>query len=177
MITILVEGMEQMMKVKEYTIGLLVSGIMDTFTVSVCQGVIKAAKEVGIKLIIFPGKYLDRDFTERKEIFYEYQYNIVFSYAQKAQLDALLVSANTIGCFAAPEKMQEMLSQYAGIPCILLSSDIAGYMNVNFDNSSGIKEAIHHLVHNLKRTKIGMIGGPDNNTDALERKKAFLPNT
>lgn len=168
------EGMEQMMKVKEYTIGLLVSGIMDTFTVSVCQGVIKAAKEVGIKLIIFPGKYLDRDFTERKEIFYEYQYNIVFSYAQKAQLDALLVSANTIGCFAAPEKMQEMLSQYAGIPCILLSSDIAGYMNVNFDNSSGIKEAIHHLVHNLKRTKIGMIGGPDNNTDALERKKAFL---
>ena len=66
MITILVEGMEQMMKVKEYTIGLLVSGIMDTFTVSVCQGVIKAAKEVGIKLIIFPVKYLDRDFTERK---------------------------------------------------------------------------------------------------------------
>lgn len=168
------KGCETLKKDRQYTIGLLVSGIMDTFTVSICQGVIKAAKELGIKLIIFPGKYLDRDFTERKEIFYEYQYNIVFSYAQKEHLDALLVSANTIGCFATHERVQELLNRYAGIPCILLSSYMDGYLSVNFDNNSGIREAVNYLAQNLKYTKIGMIGGPDNNSDALERKKAFL---
>lgn len=160
-------------KGKELTIGLLVSGITDSFTVSVCRGVITAAKEAGIKLIIFPGKYLDRDFSERKEIFYEYQYNMVFSYAQKEMLDAILISANTIGCFTDINRIQEMVKRFAGIPCVLIASKIDGYTSVNFDNSSGIKEAIDYLVRDLKCTKIGMIGGPDNNTDAYERKIAF----
>ncbi len=43
---------------------------------------------MGVKLVIFPGKYLDRDLTARKEILYEYQYNTLFSYAQAARLDA-----------------------------------------------------------------------------------------
>lgn len=162
-----------MKKGKEYTIGLLVSGIMDTFTVSVCQGVIKATQEVGINLIIFPGKYLDREFIERKENFYEYQYNTVFSYAQKETLDALLVSANTIGCFTTTEKIQQMLSQYTGIPCVLIASKIEGYVSVTFDNNSGIKDVINYLIHKLNCTKIGMIGGPANNTDAYERQLAF----
>lgn len=158
---------------KIFTIGLVVSGIMDTFTVAVCRGVIKAAQEAGVKLIIFPGKYLDRDFSFRRDIMYEYQYNMVFSYAKKEKLDAVLVSANTIGCFTTVEKMQKMLSQYAGIPCVLIASKMDGYISVNFDNSSGIKEAMDYLIHGLKCTKIGMIGGPENNSDAYERKKAF----
>lgn len=161
-------------KGKKFTIGLLVSGIMDTFTVSVCQGVMKAARDAGMRLIIFPGKYLDRDLTQRKEILYEYQYNTIFSYAQKENVDAILVSASTIGCFTTTEKIQNMLSKYAGIPCVLLASKIDGYASVNFDNSSGIKEAMDYLIHKLNCRKFGMIGGPDSNTDAYERKMTFL---
>ena len=47
-----------MEKNKTFTIGLIVGGIMDSFTVSVCRGAIKAAKEAGVKLIIFPAKIL-----------------------------------------------------------------------------------------------------------------------
>ena len=161
-------------KGKKFTIGLLVSGIMDTFTVSVCQGVMKAAREAGMRLVIFPGKYLDRDLTQRKEILYEYQYNTIFSYAQKENVDAILVSASTIGCFTTIESIQNMLSRYAGIPCVLLASKIDGYVSVNFDNNSGIKEAMDYLIHELNCRKFGMIGGPDSNTDAYERKMAFL---
>lgn len=161
-------------KGKQLTIGLLISGITDNFTVSVCRGAINAAKEAGVKLVIFPGKYLDRDCSERQEIFYEYQYNMVFSFAKKETLDALLVSANTIGCFTTVNRIKKMLEQYAGIPCVLIASKIDGYVSVNFDNSSGIKEAVDYLVQELKCTRIGMIGGPDTNTDSYERKTAFI---
>lgn len=124
---------------KKFTIGLLVSGITDTFTVSVCRGVINAAKEAGVKLVIFPGKYLDRDFSERKEIFYEYQYNMFFSYAKKEMLDAILISANTIGCFTETNKIQDLVKQFDGIPCVLIASKLDGYVSVNFDNTSGIQ--------------------------------------
>ena len=45
--------------------------------------------------MIFPGKYLDRDLTTRKEIMYEYQYNTLFSYAEGERLDAVLIMADS----------------------------------------------------------------------------------
>lgn len=89
-------------------------------------------------------------------------------------LDAILISANTIGCFTETNKIQDLVKQFDGIPCVLIASKLDGYVSVNFDNTSGIQEAIDYLVSELKCTKIGMIGGPDNNTDAYERKNAFM---
>lgn len=168
------DGESKMDKKTKITIGLLVSGIMDDFTVSVCQGAMKAAKEKGIELIIFPGKYLDRDLTERKEIMYEYQYNTVFSFIQKENLDAILVSADSIGCYTTVERVQRMLSRYAGIPCVLIASKIDNYISINYDNVSGIREAMEYLISHLGCKKIGMIGGPPDNTDSQERKTAFF---
>lgn len=156
------------------TIGLLVGGIMDNFSISVCRGAILAAKEVGVKLIIFPGKYLHRDLKDRKEIIDEYQYNTIFSYARKENLDAVMISADSIGCYAPAEKTEEMISRYIGIPCVLIASKKNGFVSVNFDNSSGVKEAINYLVQHLNCRKLGMIGGTDNNADARERKQAFM---
>ncbi|MBQ6887119.1 MAG: GGDEF domain-containing protein [Lachnospiraceae bacterium] len=163
-----------MKKDKEFTVGLLVGGITDTFTISVCRGVIKTAKEMGIKLVIFPVKYLDRDLLKPNELKYEYQYNTLLSYATKDNLDAILVAADSIGFCTTKEKIQMILRQYKEIPCVLIASKLEGYVSVNYDNRSGIKEALEYLIHRLNCKKIGMIGGPDNNTDAYERKLVFL---
>lgn len=79
------------------TIGLLVSGITDIFTESVCKGVRHAASKAGMNLVVLPGRYLDRDLTRMREIMYEYQYNTIFTYANKDNLDAVIVSAGSIG--------------------------------------------------------------------------------
>ena len=158
---------------KRLTIGLLVSGIVDEFTMLVCKGVVHAAKEADVNLVVFPGKYLDRDLTERREIMYEYQYNTIFSYAKKENIDALIVSADSIGCYTTRERLIQMLAQYEGIPCILAASKIDGYVSVNYDNNKGIRAGMEYLIKNLKCRKFGMIGGPDNNTDAYERKQIF----
>ena len=88
---------------RELTVGLLASGITDNFSILVCRGAMKAAEENGVKLVIFPGKYLDRDLKQRKEIMYEYQYNTLFSYAKGERLDAVLIMADIIACYDKSE--------------------------------------------------------------------------
>ena len=66
------------MSISRRTIGLLVSGIMDQFTESLVRGSVKACKERDVNLIIFPGKYIDRDLSGQPEIMYEYQFNTIF---------------------------------------------------------------------------------------------------
>lgn len=159
---------------REFTVGLLASGITDSFSILVCRGAMKAAEESGVKLVIFPGKYLDRDLTERKEIMYEYQYNTLFSYAKGERLDAVLIMADSIGCYATAERIREMVSQYSNVPCVLVASKIDGYVSVNYDNYNGISDAMKYMIHELGMTKLGMVGGPNGNTDAKERKNTFI---
>ena len=84
---------------RRYTIGVLVSGILDEFTKYVCKGVLQEAKACDVNVVIFPGKYLNRDLMGNMELMYEYQHNTVFSYAKKENIDALIVAAGSIGCF------------------------------------------------------------------------------
>lgn len=157
----------------EITVGLLVSGIADNYPVSVCRGAMKAAKENGVKLAIFPGKYLDRDLTEMKEIMYEYQYNTLFSYAMGKRLDAVLIIADSIGCYATSGRIRELVEQYCQIPCVLIGSKLEGYVSVNYDNYSGISEAMNYLIHDLGIRNIGMIGGAGGQHGRKGAKKCF----
>lgn len=158
---------------KRPTIGVLVSGIMDEFTRSVSKGIILTAGEMDVNVVVLPGKYLDRDLSENRDLMYEYQYNTIFSYAKKENVDAIIVIAGSIGCYTTKERMLEMLEQYAGIPCVLVASKLEGYVDVAFDNYAGIREGLYYLVEKLKCRKIGMLGGPLDNSDAFERKEAF----
>ncbi len=159
---------------KKITVGLLVSGIMDKFTESICRGVMHGAKKADVNLVVLPCKYLDRDLTHNKELMYEYQYNTLFSYVTKENLDAILVSADSIGCYTNKERVCEVLETYTGIPCILIASKIDGYVSVMYDNDAGIREGLEYLIHELNCRKFCMVGGPDDNTDAYERKQVFI---
>ena len=104
---------------------------------------------------------------------YEYQYDTLFSSVQKGRLDGIIVAANCIGCYTTKERMVEFMHHYDGIPCVLVSSDLEGYVNVSYDNDRGIRQGIDYLVQDLHYTKIGMVGGPKENSDAMERKATF----
>lgn len=156
------------------TIGLLVSGISEIFTELICKGVMHAVREAGMNLVVLPGRYIDRDLTTRYEIMYEYQYNTIFSYANQYNLDAVIVSAGSIGCYTTEERVRELLEPFSNIPCVLVASKIDGYISVNYDNDLGIRQGIDYMIHKLHCKKICMLGGPDTNTDAYERKQVFL---
>lgn len=161
-------------KRKKITVGVLVSGIMDDFTKVICKGVMKAAKRKNVNLVIFPAKYLDRDVSENRDLRYEYQYGTILSYARKQNLDAIVAATGCIGCFSTSERMLEVMKQYEGIPCVLVASQLPGYDSVTFDNFYGVREGLECLIEQKHCKRIGMIGGPADNSDAKERKEAFF---
>lgn len=158
---------------KRIRIGVLVGGILDNVTQTVCKGVKRAAKQLDVDIMVFPGKYLDRDLSDNQELMYEYQFNTIFSYAKKGNVDAILVLAGSIGCFTSAENMKKMLEQYT-VPCVLVASKIDGYTSIMYDNKVGVKKGIEYLIEKVKCKKIGMIGGSSMNVDAKERKEAFF---
>lgn len=159
---------------RRITVGLLVSGILDEFTEYICKGVLHAAKIQDVNVVIFPGKYLDRDLSTNRDLMFEYQHSTVFSYARKENIDALVAATDCIGCFTDGKRMQRMMKQYEGIPCVLVASKMEGYPGVTFDNYGGIKEGLEYLIEKAGCRRFGMIAGPDANTDAYERKQAFI---
>ncbi|MCD8012920.1 MAG: GGDEF domain-containing protein [Lachnospiraceae bacterium] len=158
---------------KKLTIGVLVSGILDDFTRHICNGIMAEASEQNVNVLIFPGKYLDRDLSEDRELMYEYQYSTVFSYVRQGCVDALIIAADCIGCFATPDRIRRLLEEFADIPSVLIASKMDGYIDVSFDNEPGIREGLEYLIRTCGCQKIGMIGGHDNNTDAVERHAIF----
>lgn len=159
---------------ERYTIGVLASGIMDEVTKYVCKGVFQGAKQFDVNVVVFPGKYLERDLSDNQELMYEYQYNTLFSYAGKENIDALIINIGSIGCFASEKSMAAMLRKYVGIPCVLVSAKMDGYVSVTFDNYQGIKDGIEYLIDRAGCRRFAMVGGSLDNTDTRERKKAFM---
>ena len=159
---------------KRKVIGMLVSGIADDFTVQTCRGVMRAAQNRAVDIVIIPGKYIERNLIDNKDLRYEYQYNTLFSYAADQRFDALLVTSGSIGCYADETKIQDFLQKLSGVPCVLIGDKREGYLSVSYDNYEGIKEGLEYLIEQLNCTNIVMVGGPDDNTDALERKRTFF---
>lgn len=161
-------------KKKRLTIGLLVSGITEDFVISICKGVIHAAKEADVNLVVLPGKYIERDLSQNKEIRYEYQYNSLFEYARPDTLDAVIVLADVIGCFTDKNKIKQFLEKFKDMPCVLVASKFPGYLSINSDNDQGIREVMEYIIRVKQCRRFGMIGGPEDNTDAKERKETFI---
>lgn len=157
---------------RRITIGVLASGILDDITKTVCKGIRRIAKQLDVNVMVFPGRYLDRDLSGNRELMYEYQYNTIFSYVKKGNVDAILVLAGSIGCFTSTENIKKMLDQYT-VPCVLVTAKIDGYTSIMYDNKAGVRAGLEYLIEEVNCKKIGMIGGSDMNVDSLERKEAF----
>lgn len=158
---------------KRLNIGLMISHLEDDFASAVCRGAIVGAKEIDANLIIFPGRYIDAVYADKKRTEYEYQYNTLFSYAFPDDINVLLVLIGTIGSGMSYEKKQAFLKAMGDIPIITIASEVEGYPSVCFDNKSGLIDCIEHLITDHGCKKIGFVSGPKTNGDAIERLEAY----
>ena len=154
-------------------IGVVVSGIADMFSVDICRGIVRKAKRLGVDVVLLPGKYIDRQMSARNLI-YEYQYNTLFSYAWEKRVDAVVMTAGSIGCYASAESVRQFVARFSDVPCVLMGCKQEGVLSVNYDNYQGIRDGLQYLIHEMSCKHFLMIGGPDDNTDAAERKAAFF---
>ena len=78
-------------------VGLLISEFKDNKACNICLGADVAARDLGVELVIFPGKLIVTDKSYSEENAYDYQYQAVYDYIYEAGFDGLIVDINSIG--------------------------------------------------------------------------------
>lgn len=154
-------------------IGIFTCHIDNDYTNEVCKGAEFAAKELDCNLIVFPGMFLNASFYDPANQLYDYQYNSIFYYANAECLDALIVSVGAISSFLSEKNIMDFLSHFDNIPIITIEEKLPGYPCIKTDNTSGMHEAMEHLIvhHNCKR--ICFMAGKTNNADSNQRLNIY----
>lgn len=152
---------------KKLTIGLLVDEVDNNFTNEICRGAKIAADELDVNLVVFFGGFLTNDSYN-----YDYQKNMIFSFANGQGIDLLIISIDSI--VKGPIALKERLLHYfKDIPIVTLNAVYDEYASVAFDNAIGLENAIEYLICDLKKKHITMLAGPKDNHDSNIRRHIF----
>lgn len=154
-------------------IGLLIDDLNTPFTAEAVKGAELGARAVDANMYIFPGMYLDNTTISDDHLQFEYQYNTLFQFANDNHLDILYIMMGMIGCRVNLEERRRFLSQFLGIPVVILYTDMPGYPSMIFDNQGAFMHGIRHLIVDHGAKKIGFVSGPKTNIDAMERFHAY----
>lgn len=150
------------------TVGFMIHRLDNDYAKSLLNGAAAAADEADVNLVIFPGRSINSQLDDTRYTAYEYQNNVVYSYISKDSLDALVISAGTVGSFISEAEFDEYISRYGDLPVLTTETKVGDRPCIRLC-SSGIKEVIAHLIKEHGRRKIAFVSGPAGNADANER--------
>lgn len=153
---------------KRLTIGFIIHRLDNDYAKLLLKGALYAAEELNANLAVFPGRSLNSQLDNIKYTAYEYQNNVIYSYASKDSLDALVISAGTVGSFVSDGTMKEFIDSFDGLPVVTTENKIGEYPCVRM-SGSGIKDIINHLIKHHGKRNIAFVSGPKSNADAEER--------
>ena len=160
---------------KRLNIALLVGDIRDIYSNTLTKGAMRAAKEYDCNLLIVPGRY----YQATKEMLYEeyeYQFQTLFSYFKKKNVDIVIACTGVVGISAfssSRDSLEKFKANMNGIPFITVSGDSDEIPNICYDNAAGIKEGMDCMINKHGCKKFAMVAGPRNNIDSNERVNAF----
>lgn len=155
------------------TIGFMIHQIDNEYTSELLKGLIPAAKELDIDLVILPGQALNGEYYDAVYAAYEYQHNVIYEFCSKDNFDGLIISAGTLNSFVSEKTFESFVDRFGDIPLITLESKVGNYPCIRYDGS-GMYEAVTHLIQVHKLRRIGFISGPKGNSDADSRLSAYL---
>ena len=153
------------------TVGLFVSILEHSFSSEIANGAMTAAEKCNVNLVIFSGHNVSINAYVKSD--FDYQQNTVFNYALPDNIDVLLLTPGAMGGFVSKDEMSAFLERYKDIPKITITLDITGCSTIRFDNSSGLRRGIEHLIKEHGRRKIGMVSGPSTSDDAQTRLMTY----
>ncbi len=157
---------------KRYKIGLIIHHLENEYSTEVLKGAMIAAEEYDINLILLPGRGINAVADDEKYSIYDYQYNVLYHYISSQNLDALIISAGTIGSYISHDEMLQFLRSFAGLPIITMEVEYPGYPCVYF-NTNGMKLAVNYLIQECGCNKIAYVSGPAGNPDAMNRMQCY----
>ncbi len=155
-------------------IGLILDEIISEFSKELIQSVVNAIPaDSNIRLVVIAGKYIPGEEKYDEYRSYKMVYNSIFRLGELCEFDGLIIHLGSL----SDEKIKQIRDTYSErfhrIPKVRIASNRSGMTTINYDNESGIREAVGCLVNVNGLTKICMLGGRDDNVDACARRAIF----
>lgn len=154
------------------TIGLLLEDSYTDYPKDVTHSVVHSVmNRKDIRLVMITGRQDDSTDSKDSAHLYRQIYNSIYRINSLCHFDGLLVAIpNLLG-------REEIFSRgkdlFPNIPRVFIAFTDPDEITVNYDNEMGVVEALDYLVRIKGYTRICMLGGRDDNQDAMERKEAF----
>ena len=148
------------------TIGLVLEDAFTDFAYDIIHSVSLVVKDrKDLRLVVIPGR--QDDSRDPYDLMHQYKirYNLIYMMNEQFHFDGLLLT------FPNLTRMQKDI--YRDVPKVYLATQLKDEVSVNYDDEMGIREAIDYLVKIKGVTKLCMLGGRDDNTDAQKRKDIF----
>lgn len=153
-------------------IGILISGITEEYTMNICKGVEYLAEKDDVQCVVIPGKYVGFNYDSDVHDKNGYCYNSLFSYGFLSCFDGLIIEMASVLMYAGDAMKKKFVNLFKDIPHVFVSFENEDFSCVSIDNKAGLRAALEYTFKNGAK-KYAMIGGPENNVDAIERRFCF----
>lgn len=149
-------------------IGFLTESVRGLYQSSIWNGASDTALKKNHSLICFAGGSLRSSSWDP----YEPQRNAIYNFVDVNNLKGLVISGS-LGGFISNLEFEEFYHKFKDIPMVCIGPEITSVPRVVFDNVSGMRELISHLIVDHSCNRIAFIRGPEGNEEAEQRLKIF----
>ncbi|MBN2444234.1 MAG: substrate-binding domain-containing protein, partial [Spirochaetales bacterium] len=101
------------------------------------------------------------------------QSNILYNLISSRAVDGLITISNLLSAYTSPRKFYKRYLEFLSIPVVSLGIVFEGIPSVVPDNSTGMNEAVCHLIEDHNYTRIAFLSGTQEHPDVIERFSAF----
>jgi len=149
-------------------IGFLTESVCGLYQSNIWIGISETAKQNNYGLICYAGGSLNASSWDP----FEPQRNAIYNLVDINRLRGLIISGS-LGSFISASEFEIFYSKFKNIPIVSIGPEIDNVPTVLFDNHSGMRQLISHLVMVHERKRIAFIRGPEGNEEAELRLKIF----
>ncbi len=153
---------------KRPTFGFLLASLHTGASRALWPGLIDAAIQHDVNLIVFPGGRL------RAQVAYESQKNVIYDLAGKSCLDGMVTWASSLGGVISSADINAFHQRYQPLPVVSLAQFMEGMPTVSVDSYHGMRVLLEHLITKHGFRQLAFIRGPEEHYYAQERYRAYL---
>ncbi|MCP4539657.1 MAG: substrate-binding domain-containing protein [Chloroflexi bacterium] len=152
------------------TVGLLVQNIATEggYESTLWNGIVEVCQQRDANLISFVGGSLYVSPSQESEG----QRNAIYDLAAPDTVDGLII-IGSLGSLVSPEELASFYERYRPLPIVSIALTQHGIPSILVDNYGGMRNVIAHLTQAHGHRRIAFIRGPESDSHAVQRYRAY----
>jgi len=135
-----------------------------SYQVLLWTGIADKAEELGVDLFCLSGGLLNHSLIFQ----YEQYKNLIFELITRESVDGIILCGGTMGNFVSSDVFRAFAQKFQ-VPIISIARIVQGIPAICIDNSTGMHAIVAHLIQDHGCRRLGIVQGPLQNSDALQR--------